>query len=158
MEKVIPFKKKVTAQPDVVPHVGAWIEINKKKGDKTMETITMKNIEIFENIQTIQRQNETGKLGYALAKNLRKMTDAAQEYLVERDNALMKFGEDQGNGQFRIPKEKLPEFIMHMSEYDDLESEFQVYHIPEDVFYSGSLNTKDMYTLAWMVEPDDKED
>lgn len=123
-----------------------------KKEDTTMTTTKMKNIALFESIQTIQQTDEKGKLGYALAKNLRTATDAAQEYLIERDKALMEFGEDQGNGQFRIPKEALPAFRERMAQFDDIETEFPVHTVSEELFCSGNLTTRQMYTLAWMVE------
>lgn len=134
------------------------IPFPKHKEETTMTTVTLKNAELFESIQTIQHTNEKGKLGYALAKNLRLATNAAHEYLVERDNALFEFGEDQGNGQFRIPKENLPAFRDRMAQYDDIETEFEVHTISEELFCSGDLTTRDMFTLAWMVEPETKEE
>ena len=111
----------------------------------------MTNVELFENIQTLNGTSEKGKLGYALSKNLRKMTDAAEEYLRIRDEKLMEFGEDQGNGQFRISKEKMPDFRKTMEEYDNIEEEFEAYLVSEEVFISGNLTTKQMFTLGWMV-------
>ena len=128
----------------------------KKKEEATMtQKKKMTNIEMYENLMCIKNTSETGKLGYALAKNLRRLTDAAEEYLKTRDEKLMEFGEDQGNGQYRIPKEKIGEFREVMKEFDEMEEEFDAYTISEEMFTSGNLTTAQMFTLGWMVNEEE---
>ena len=59
-----------------------------------------------ESIQVLTKVQEKGKLGYACARNLRKLMDAAKEYMEIRDQLLAEFGEDQGNGKYGFEPDK----------------------------------------------------
>ena len=50
----------------------------------------MTNIEAYENLARMRNLTETGKLGYAIAKNMRKIQTEIQEYIDKRDGAANK--------------------------------------------------------------------
>ena len=117
----------------------------------------MTNGEMWDSIQTLSAVKETGKLGYACARNLRKLMGEAREFMDTRDRLLAEYGEDQGNGKFVIPPEKVAAFTADLSEYSAIEHEVGVMTVSEDVFCSGGLTTKEMYALGWMVKEDGNE-
>ena len=112
----------------------------------------LSNSEMWDALQVLSQTKETGKLGYACARNLRKLLEESREYMETRDTLLRKYGADQGNGKYNIPPEKVADFTSELNEYGKIEHEVDVMQVSEDVFCSGSFTTKEMYTLSWMVK------
>lgn len=111
------------------------------------------NDEMFQNIMTMSNLYETGRLGYAIARNLRKMKDEAKEYIEIRDQLLDKYGTDNGDGKYSIDQENVPEFTAEIEKYANIEHDVDVFQISEADFVSGNLNSQQMYILDWMVLP-----
>ena len=112
----------------------------------------MTNAKMWEGIQILSTVDETGKLGYACARNLRKLMDACKEYMEVRDNLMMQYGTDEGNGKYTFDPEKAKEFTNAIQEYAVIEHDVDIFQVSEDVFCSGNLTTKEMYALDWMVK------
>ena len=109
------------------------------------------NAEMWEAVQVLSETKETGKLGYACARNLRKILNESREYMAKRDELLKKYGEDQGGGKYTIAPENLQTFTNALNDYSQIEHDVDIMQVPEDVFCSGTLTTKEMFSLAWMV-------
>lgn len=112
----------------------------------------MTNAQMWEAIQALSNVRETGKLGYACARNLRRLMDACREYMEERDRLLREYGTDQGNGQYTFEPENGREFACKLQEFAVIEHEVDIMQVDEEVFCSGNLTTKEMYSLDWMVK------
>ena len=112
----------------------------------------MNNKTIWEGIQTLGSVAETGKLGYACARNMRKLMDAGKEFMEVRDRLLQEYGEDAGNGKYNFSPDKAQAFTDAIREYEEIEHDVDVYQVSEDVFMSGNLTSKHMYSLSWMVK------
>ena len=110
------------------------------------------NIEAWNCLQMMGGIKEPGKLGFAIAKNMRKLLDELVEYEAKRNEAIQKYGVPMGDGRFNFTPENAVKFGDEMSEYDSIEFEFEPMTISEDVFCSGSLTSDQMYALMWMVE------
>lgn len=110
------------------------------------------NDKIFAGIQILEGLHETGKLGYACARNLRKLRDAGKEFMDKRDELIMKYGEEMEDGRYTIPADKIPALNAEISEYSEIEHEVDIMQVSPDVFCSGSLDSQAMYKLDWMVE------
>lgn len=113
---------------------------------------TMTNAQMWESIQVLSCVKETGKLGYACARNLRKLVDACKEYLNIRDQLLMKYGSSEGGGKFTLEPENVQAFTEALSQYSAIEHDVDLFQVSEDTFCGGTLTTKEMYTLDWMVK------
>lgn len=112
----------------------------------------MTNIEAFHSVNVMSGLRESGKLGYAIARNMRKLNDELTEYIHIRDELIRKYGTSQGENEYRIPPENTELFVQEMSEYNNIEFEFIPYKIPESLFYSGGMTSDQMYELDWMVD------
>lgn len=108
------------------------------------------NSEMWDAVQVLSGTKETGKLGYACARNLRKLLNESREYMEKRDELLKAYGEDQGEGKYTILPEKVAAFTAELNEYGQIEHEVDVMQVSEDVFCSGTLTTKEMFTLGFM--------
>jgi len=114
----------------------------------------MKNATMWESIQTLMGTQETGKLGYACARNLRKLMGECREYMEVRDRLMTEYGNSEGNGKFSFDEEKGKAFADAIREFAVIEHDVDVFQVSEEVFCSGNLTTKEMYALAWMVKED----
>ena len=114
------------------------------------------NDEMLRSIMMMRDLHETGKLGYAIARNMRKMTDASKEFMDIREQLLQKYGTDTGDGKYTISSDNAIAFSREISEYSEIEHDVDVFCVDEDTFTSGDLDSQQMYVLEWMVSP--KED
>lgn len=114
----------------------------------------MTNAQMWEGIQALSGVDETGRLGYACARNLRRLLDACREYMEIRDKLMMEYGEDGGGGKFTFEPENARAFSDAIQEYAAIEHDVDIFQVSEDVFCGGTLTTKEMYALDWMVKED----
>lgn len=114
--------------------------------------IKLTNDTIYNSIQVLMKVSETGKLGYACARNLRKLRDAGKEFIEKRDELIIQYGEQNEDGSFNIPSKNLDALNDEIKEYASIEHEVDAMQVSEDVFCSGTLDTQAMYALDWMVE------
>lgn len=116
------------------------------------------NSVMWESIQVLSKTNETGKLGYACARNLRKLMGECREYMEVRDKLLQQYGTPDGTGRYSFEPEKAKEFSKALTEFASISHDVDVMQVDEETFCSGGLTTKDMFTLEWMVKEKEKND
>jgi len=111
------------------------------------------NAKILESIQVLTgAKDEKGLLGYAVAVNLRKLTDEVQEYAKKRDELIKEYGTDVGDGKYDFTAESGAALREAMRPYAEMEIDVAVMQIAPEVFYSGNLTSAQMYALSWMVK------
>ena len=109
------------------------------------------NAEAYQYFQALQDAKEAGMLGFAIAKNMRKLAGELVEYEQKRSELLQKHGEDIGNGKFQLTGEHVLQYLAEMKPFDELAFEFEPMTVSEEVFCGGSLTSDQMYNLFWMV-------
>ena len=114
----------------------------------------LSNEKMLESLGVLANIEEQGKLGYACARNRRKLLAECKEFMDKRDELLKKYGADKGNGQYELPAENAAAFVGELKEYSELEFDVNVMTISEDVFCGGRLTAKEMFILDWMVAAD----
>jgi len=123
---------------------------------------TMTNEQMATAVEVLSTLGETGKLGYAIARNIRKLKDAAKEYLDIKAKAFQDFGQaiplKDGKSMTIVPKENMDDFQAALADLKDIEHEVDVYQIDADTFFSGSLKSNQMESLLWMVKDEESED
>lgn len=112
---------------------------NKKAYDSYMDMVGLK---------------ETGRLGFAIAKNLRKFEAELQEYFAVRGKLIGELCEPTGDGRFSITQR----YIDALAEYDGIVCDIPVMTVDADTFCSGGLTSQDMYVLDWMVNDEEGSD
>ena len=112
----------------------------------------MTNDKIFSSVQVLSGLEEKGKLGYAIARNLRKLNDAGKEYFEKRDELIQKYGKPNADhNSFSFTEKNAKAFNKELEEYAEIEHEVDVMTVSEDVFCSGDMSSQAMYALEWMV-------
>ena len=114
--------------------------------------ITLTNGQMLDSLSALAEANETGKLGYAIAKNRRKIQGEIKEYLEVREELLKKHGTDTGGGQYSFTAESAEKFNRDLEEYAGLTTELELMTVGTEVFCGGNLTSKQMYALDWMEE------
>lgn len=109
-----------------------------------------KNSDAFNSLTSLANADEHGKLGFIIAKNRRKIESELKEYIAKRDELIKKYGIQEGNG-YSLNPIYVNEFLAEMAQYDEIECDIPVMQVDEEIFCSGTLTSKQMYTLDWMI-------
>ncbi len=112
----------------------------------------MTNETVFESVSVLAQADEKGMLGYAIARNRQKLTAEIQDYVQKRDELIVEFGTDIGNGKFQLEPENAAKFVEALRPYGELTVDVPVMQVPPEVFYGGDLTSAQMYVLGWMVK------
>lgn len=119
--------------------------------------MTFANAELEQAVSVMSQLNETSpRLAYAIAKNMRKMKDEVQDYVTVKDQALNQYGtaltkDGQPTGQYELRGENLIKYREALGDLPNETIDVDVYQVDEDTFLSGSMNSKQMESLLWMV-------
>lgn len=112
----------------------------------------MTNLEGFNSLTVLRELHEERKLGFAIARNIRKLESEIADYIEKRDELIRKYGEENGPGQYVVKAEGIKDFLKELDEYGAMEFEFQPQLVDQETFCSGSLTSDQMYILDWMVK------
>lgn len=100
-------------------------------------------------------EKATGRLGYAIARNLRKLSEELVEYQALKDKAINKYGEIGENGIATIKvdpnSEAFKSFTEDMKEYMDIEHDVQIFMVSEEEVVNSPLNAKEMLAIDFMI-------
>lgn len=110
----------------------------------------MTNMDGFNSLVSLKDLHESGRLGFAIARNIHKLESELSDYIEKRDDLIQKYGE-LDNNQYVVKADRVPEFLKELDEYGSLEFEFQPQLVDEETFCSGGLTSDQMYILDWMV-------
>lgn len=110
------------------------------------------NEKMFESVAVLSQAEEKGMLGYAIARNQKKLIDEVQEYAKKRDELIAEFGKDIGNGKFQLLPENAARFYEALRPYSELTADVAVMQVEPEIFYGGNLTSNQMFVLDWMVK------
>lgn len=98
-------------------------------------------------------ERTTGRLGYAIARNLRKLSEELVEYQSLKDKAICKYGQEaDGTYSIQIGSEAFENYINEMKEYMNIEHDVQIFTVTEDEVLSSDLNAKEMLAIDFMIQ------
>ena len=112
----------------------------------------IKNVDAYNSFAVMQASKETGILGFAIAKNMRKMANELVEYDNKRNELIQQYGVKTEGNQYQFTAENAKKFYDEMAQYDEVEIEFEPMQVSEEVFCGGTLTSDQMYALMWMVK------
>ncbi len=112
----------------------------------------MTNNQMYQALVTMSKLSEKGKLGFAIAKNSRVFKEELAEYMSARDEAMRKYGKDNGDGTFKFEPDALNQFLAEMQPLDDIEVNAPVVYVTEDDIVNSTLTNQQMEALLWMVK------
>lgn len=106
------------------------------------------------NALTSIAERATGKMGYAVARNIRKLSEELVEYQSLKDKTIVKFGEADDSGQARIQvgSDAYKSFIDEMKDYMDIEHDVQIFTVTEEEVLKSDLNAKEILAIDFMIQ------
>lgn len=119
----------------------------------------MTNKQMAESLEALSSVKESGKLGYAIARNRRKIEHEVVEYAKVKQSAIEKYGDfNEESGTYNIVGDNYRKYMAELSQYDNIETEVDVMKVSLDEFLAGNLDSNQMYALDWMVDYNEKSE
>lgn len=121
--------------------------------------VTLTNIEMDNRIKALTPLLEHADMvGYAAARNYRRLTDQNKEYQDQRDELVKQYGEPCDGG-YRIDQ-TMPGwsgFVDALVPYAEISHEVEVYQIPMREA-AGLITGRQMIELEWMFTEEGEQD
>lgn len=114
------------------------------------------NMEMVNDIQQLKgvADKVTGKLAYAVARNMRKLSEEVVEFETIKNNLIEKYGELSEQKTYFI-KPGTPaygQFLEEIREYTDLKCTVDIFKVAPEELYHADLNANEILSLDFMID------
>lgn len=122
------------------------------------KNITLTNLEIYTNAQTLMENitaelNLPVKVGFYIQKNMKKMTDLAQEIEKSRIEIFDKYGEkDEENNQYKFDLSVQESVQNELNDLFNLTQEVKTNMLELDWFDAIDLNAGQIEAISYMID------
>lgn len=127
------------------------------------KNITLTNLEIYTTAQALMENIPTDmnlpvKVGFYIQKNMKKMTELAQEIEKSRMEIFDKYGEkDEENNQYKFDKSVQEQVQKELNDLFDLTQDVKTNMLELDWFDDIDLNATQIAAISYMIA-DDKDE
>jgi len=90
----------------------------------------------------------TGKLGWAIYRNLKTLSNALEEYNKMHDELVKKYSSDGRT----VDSDKIPAFSKELEPLLNLSQDIAIYEIDEKDLYSDNLTAQDYMKIDFMLK------
>lgn len=128
------------------------------------KNITLTNLEIYTTAQALMENITTDmnlpvKVGFYIQKNMKKMTELAQEIEKSRMEIFDKYGEkDEENNQYKFDKSVQEQVQKELNDLFDLTQDVKTNMLELDWFDDIDLNANQIAAIAYMIADDDEDE
>lgn len=127
------------------------------------KNITLTNLEIYTTAQALMENITTDmnlpvKVGFYIQKNMKKMTELAQEIEKSRMEIFDKYGEkDEENNQYKFDKSVQEQVQKELNDLFDLTQDVKTNMLELDWFDDIDLNANQIAAISYMITDDEDE-
>lgn len=127
------------------------------------KNITLTNLEIYTTAQALMENITTDinlpvKVGFYIQKNMKKMTELAQEIEKSRMEIFDKYGEkDEENNQYKFDKSVQEQVQKELNDLFDLTQDVKTNMLELDWFDDIDLNANQIAAISYMIVDDEDE-
>lgn len=127
------------------------------------KNITLTNLEIYTTAQALMESITTDinlpvKVGFYIQKNMKKMTELAQEIEKSRMEIFDKYGEkDEENNQYKFDKSVQEQVQKELNDLFDLTQDVKTNILELDWFDDIDLNANQIAAISYMIADDEDE-
>lgn len=127
------------------------------------KNITLTNLEIYTTAQALMENITTDinlpvKVGFYIQKNMKKMTELAQEIEKSRIEIFDKYGEkDEENNQYKFDKSVQEQVQKELNDLFDLTQDVKTNMLELDWFDDIDLNANQIAAISYMIKDDEDE-
>lgn len=115
----------------------------------------LKNIEMSIYLNTLRGISDkvTGKLGYSVARNMRKLASELTEFEKTKNEYIFTHGLADENGGYSIEQntDEYKEFLEFIQEYANIEHEVDIFVVDEEELMKSELTANEMLALDFMI-------
>lgn len=123
--------------------------------------MTMTNIEMLNRLTYLQSISSkvTGRLAYAVARNIRKIANECQDFMKFKDDLVRKYGTQTEDVNLVIQQntESYSKFMDELKIYTDLQCDVDIYIVDEKELWESELNADEMLMIEFMVKAEGEE-
>ena len=127
------------------------------------KNITLTNLEIYTTAQALMENITTDinlpvKVGFYIQKNMKKITELAQEIEKSRMEIFDKYGEkDEENNQYKFDKSVQEQVQKELNDLFDLTQDVKTNMLELDWFDDIDLNANQIAAISYMITDDEDE-
>lgn len=127
------------------------------------KNIILTNLEIYTTAQALMENITTDinlpvKVGFYIQKNMKKMTELAQEIEKSRMEIFDKYGEkDEENNQYKFDKSVQEQVQKELNDLFDLTQDVKTNMLELDWFDDIDLNANQIAAISYMIADDEDE-
>ena len=127
------------------------------------KNITLTNLEIYTTAQALMESITTDinlpvKVGFYIQKNMKKMTELAQEIEKSRMEIFDKYGEkDEENNQYKFDKSVQEQVQKELNDLFDLTQDVKTNMLELDWFDDIDLTANQIAAISYMIKDDEDE-
>lgn len=128
------------------------------------KNITLTNLEIYTTAQALMENITTDmnlpvKVGFYIQKNMKKMTELAQEIEKSRMEIFDKYGEkDEEKNQYKFDKSVQEQVQKELNDLFDLTQDVKTNMLELDWFDDIDLNANQIAAISYMIADDDEDE
>lgn len=128
------------------------------------KNITLTNLEIYTTAQSLMENITTDinlpvKVGFYIQKNMKKMTELAQEIEKSRMEIFDKYGEkDEENNQYKFDKSVQEQVQKELNDLFDLTQDVKTNMLELDWFDDIDLTANQIAAISYMIADDDEDE
>ena len=128
------------------------------------KNITLTNLEIYTTAQALMENITTDinlpvKVGFYIQKNMKKMTELAQEIEKSRMEIFDKYGEkDEENNQYKFDKSVQEQVQKELNDLFDLTQDVKTNMLELDWFDDIDLNANQIAAISYMIADEDEDE
>lgn len=128
------------------------------------KNITLTNLEIYITAQALMENITTDinlpvKVGFYIQKNMKKMTELAQEIEKSRMEIFDKYGEkDEENNQYKFDKSVQEQVQKELNDLFDLTQDVKTNMLELDWFDDIDLTANQITAISYMIADDDEDE
>lgn len=128
------------------------------------KNITLTNLEIYTTAQALMENIATDinlpvKVGFYIQKNMKKMTELAQEIEKSRMEIFDKYGEkDEENNQYKFDKSVQEQVQKELNDLFDLTQDVKTNMLELDWFDDIDLTANQIAAISYMIADDDEDE
>ena len=94
-----------------------------------------------------------GKLGYCVARNIRKLNSELVEFENTKNKYICEHGEEDENGTFSIDTRtnQYKAFLVYMKDFIEIEHDVDITKVSEEEIFDSDLTANEILSLDFMI-------
>ena len=115
--------------------------------------ITNKKADYYLSVLKIISTKVAGKLGYAVARNIRELSVSLSEYTGIKNDLITKYGENNGKEIIlSVESENYKKYQEEIKEYSDIEHDVNIMLVEPEEIYKSTLTADVISNIMFMVK------